>query len=109
MYKSYSDSYLMSMTKAQIIDCLRTAEHNFFATEQSFNQQMENVKDWQPVIHAHWIPQFVSRRGLSYLFMCSNCNECTSTNNRVLNCSDKFCKHCGAKMDGKDGEKNGKP
>lgn len=33
-YKAYSDSYLMSLTKAQIIELLRVAEHNFFATEE---------------------------------------------------------------------------
>lgn len=36
-YKTYSDSYLMSLTKAQIIELLRVAEHNFFATEEAFN------------------------------------------------------------------------
>lgn len=36
-YKSYSDSYLMSLTKAQIIELLRVAEHNFFATEEALN------------------------------------------------------------------------
>lgn len=37
MYKAYSDSYLMSLTKAEIIELLRTAEHNFFATEEALN------------------------------------------------------------------------
>lgn len=36
-YKAYSDSYLMSLTKAQIIELLRIAEHNFFATEEALN------------------------------------------------------------------------
>lgn len=36
-YKTYSDKYLMSLTKAQIIELLRTAEHNFFATEEVLN------------------------------------------------------------------------
>lgn len=36
-YKAYSDSYLMSLTKAQIIELLRVAEHNFFATEEALN------------------------------------------------------------------------
>jgi len=36
-YKSYSDSYLMSLTKAQIIELLRVAEHNFFVTEEALN------------------------------------------------------------------------
>ena len=36
-YKAYSDSYLMSLTKAQIIELLRVAESNFFATEEALN------------------------------------------------------------------------
>ena len=36
-YKAYSDSYLMSLTKAEIIELLRIAEHNFFATEEALN------------------------------------------------------------------------
>ena len=36
-YKAYSDSYLMSLTKTQIIELLRIAEHNFFATEEALN------------------------------------------------------------------------
>ena len=36
-YKAYSDSYLMSLTKAQVIELLRVAEHNFFATEEALN------------------------------------------------------------------------
>lgn len=36
-YKAYSDNYLMSLTKPQIIELLRTAEHNFFATEEALN------------------------------------------------------------------------
>lgn len=36
-YKAYSDSYLMSLTKAEIIELLRVAEHNFFVTEEALN------------------------------------------------------------------------
>ena len=36
-YKAYSDGYLMSLTKPQIIELLRTAEHNFFAVEEALN------------------------------------------------------------------------
>lgn len=36
-YKAYSDSYLMSLTKPQIIELLRVTEHNFFATEEALN------------------------------------------------------------------------
>lgn len=40
-YKAYSDSYLMSLTKAQIIELLRIAEHNFFATEEALNNSVK--------------------------------------------------------------------
>ena len=36
-YKVYSDSYLMSLTKAQIIALLRVAEHNSLVTEEALN------------------------------------------------------------------------
>lgn len=34
MYKVYSDSYLKSMKKEEIIDLLRCAEHNWQAAEE---------------------------------------------------------------------------
>ncbi|WP_298653033.1 hypothetical protein [uncultured Eubacterium sp.] len=43
-YKAKSDSYLMKMTKAEIIEELRTAEHNFFATEEAFHNATESAK-----------------------------------------------------------------
>lgn len=45
-----------------------------------------------------WIPQFVSSRGLTDKFMCSVCNTISYTNHKYLNCSYKYCRHCGAKM-----------
>lgn len=36
-YKAYSDGYLMSLTKTEIIELLRVAEHNFFTTEEALN------------------------------------------------------------------------
>lgn len=44
-YKAYSDSYLMSLTKAQIIELLRVAEHNFFATEEALNNSAKAGMD----------------------------------------------------------------
>lgn len=43
-YKAKSDSYLMKMTKAEIIEELRTAEHNFFATEEAYHNATESAK-----------------------------------------------------------------
>ena len=36
-YKAYSDNYLVSLTKEQVIELLRVAEHNFFATKEALN------------------------------------------------------------------------
>ena len=40
-YKAYSDSYLMSLTKAQVIELLRTAEHDFFTTEEALKNSVK--------------------------------------------------------------------
>lgn len=44
MYKPLADSTLMGMTKKEIIEQLRIAEHNFKAMEETVNQQAENFK-----------------------------------------------------------------
>lgn len=43
MYKPLSDSTLMSMTKKQIIEYLRIAEHNERVTQEQIEQQYKNV------------------------------------------------------------------
>lgn len=48
-YKPLADSTLSRMTKAEIIEILRCAEHNAQVFEETLNQHIENVKDWQPV------------------------------------------------------------
>ncbi len=45
-YKVYSDSYLMSLTKKQLIEILRTAEHNFKTTEQALNNSAKVGKEY---------------------------------------------------------------
>lgn len=49
--KKYSDSTLMGMTKAELIEQLRCAEHNREVAEEALAQQAENLKDWEPVVH----------------------------------------------------------
>lgn len=46
LYKSYSDSYLMSLTKSQIIEILRVAEHNFFATEEALKNSAKSGQEY---------------------------------------------------------------
>lgn len=52
-YKRYSDSTLMRMTKADLIEQLRVAEYNRDVAESFLAQQAENLKDWEPVRHGH--------------------------------------------------------
>lgn len=54
--KRHSDSTLMHMTKAELIEYVRMAEHNQDAAETGMRQQAENLKDWEPVRHGHWMP-----------------------------------------------------
>ena len=58
--------------------------------------------DVAPVRHAHWIPQFVSKRGLSDHFMCSECAESSFASHKVRMIKYDYCPNCGAKMDGED-------
>lgn len=97
-YKEYSDSYLMSLAKSDIIKQLRCAEHNFKATEQMFDQHMENVKSWEPVRHGHWIfKQRISENCIRY--SCSVCNRWVQ-DGEGKNPVERYpyC-HCGARMD----------
>lgn len=88
MYKPLADSTLHSMTKKEIIELLRTAEHNAKVSQEWVAQQAENLKDWKPVVHGKWI------EGPSNPY----CSEC------FVECRDEtpFCPNCGAKMDGGD-------
>lgn len=45
-YKPKSDSYLMQMTKAEIIAELRVAEHNFFAMEKALENSAKVGKEF---------------------------------------------------------------
>lgn len=44
-YKRYSDSTLMRMTKADLIEQLRVAEYNRDVAEEFLSRQTENMKD----------------------------------------------------------------
>lgn len=47
--KRHSDATLMGMTKKQLVEYVRMAEHNQQAAEAALEQQAQNVKDWEPV------------------------------------------------------------
>lgn len=100
-YKVYKTSYLMKLTKAELIDILRTAEHNYLATEEALNNSAEYGKgllkelealkkaDLQPVKHGKWIEDSI----LTTFYTCSNCKSYR------YNKYD-YCPNCGARMDG---------
>ena len=50
MYKPLADSTLHSMAKKELIELLRTAEHNAKVSQEWVAQQAENIKDWAPVV-----------------------------------------------------------
>lgn len=58
--------------------------------------------DADPVVHAHWIPEFPNKRtGKAYWHVCSECGK-SVYNNRQVSIDEMryyFCPHCGAKMD----------
>lgn len=99
--KRYSDSTLMRMTKAELIEMLRVAEHNQDVLEDAIAQIDKNIKYWEPVRHGNWI-----KRG----YVCGEteyeCSECHETEWRTSASRMKWCMFCGAKMDG--GNDNGK-
>ncbi len=90
-YKPYSDSTLMSMTKPQIIEVLRIAENNYFAANETLNQQAENMKDWQPVKHAR-VKESGWYEGYGDGGKCFSCGH-----ENLL--SAKYCNECGAIFD----------
>lgn len=101
MHKPLADSTLMGMTKKEIIEQLRIAEHNFKAMEETVNQQAENFKKLlaEERKHGHWIEH-------PTLFGTWVCSECGMTIYNFYK-ADKlyiYCPKCGAKM---DGENNG--
>lgn len=47
--KRYSTATLMCMTKKELVDYVRVVEHNESVARETLLQQVENVKDWEPV------------------------------------------------------------
>lgn len=91
MYKPLADSTLLRMPKKEIIELLRTAEHNAKVSQEWVNQQAENLKDWEPVVHGRWIP-FHSEIAVDIQY-CSACEVGFAA-------KTDYCPNCGAIMDG---------
>lgn len=93
MYKPLADSTLMSMTKKEIIEQLRIAEHNHRAMEETVNQQAENFIKLlaEERKHGHWIGKPIP--GYSIV----RCSVCFAFANNIERLN--YCPNCGAKMD----------
>lgn len=98
MYKPLADSTLLNMTKKEIIELLRIAEHNAVVSQEWVAQQAENLKDWEPVVHCRDCKHFNHEH-----MECEN--EAVSTDHEggaqySLNFeSDDFCSY-GERKDG---------
>lgn len=68
MYKPLADSTLIRMPKKEIIELLRTAEHNAKVSQEYVAQQAENLKDWEPVVRCkdckHLVAVNVNGKGI---------------------------------------------
>lgn len=93
MYKPLADSTLMGMTKKEIIEQLRIAEHNYKGMKETVNQQAENFIKLlaEERKHGHWTKD-------------NKCSECgaqrpTQGINKWIYLDAKYCYACGTKMD----------
>lgn len=97
MYKPLADSTLMNMTKKEIIEQLRIAEHNFKAMKETVNQQAENCIKLlaEERKHGHWFdPEDDDGRTAWH---CSVCDYVVKTIGFYPNYN--YCPCCGARMD----------
>ena len=63
--------------------------------------ETEPGKDVNPVVHAHWIPEYPNKRtGKAYWHKCSECGRSVFDNRQVSidEMGYNFCPYCGAKM-----------
>ena len=87
MNRRLADSTLRNMTKAELIERLRIAEHNEEAIYELYNRQIKTVENWEPVRHGHLInPNPYGE--------CSICGYLIDIRQEY-----NYCPICGAKMD----------
>lgn len=94
-YRRYSDSTLMSLTKREIIELLRVAEHNYFVTDEALDNSAKAGRELAEKLdkHGRWI---FADDGYC---RCSECNQKAPSIEDEVTMTD-HCPHCGAKMDG---------
>ena len=91
--KPYSDSFLKHRTREELIEIIRCTEQNQQEAETALRQQYENTKDWEPVVHGHWITHNADDPFTVY-GECSACGFEQSLSDKL-----PYCPNCGAKMD----------
>lgn len=85
--KKLSDSTLMHMTKAELIEQLRCAEHNQSVAEERLAQQAENMKDWVPVVRCK------NCKYMSWNSVSDDAIMCTLTYDGFWRNTDDFCSY----------------
>ncbi len=105
MYKALADSTLMGMTKKEIIEQLRIAEHNYQAVKETVNQQAENVIKLlaEERKHGSWVTGENEDDG-DFIIKCSICGKRAPTDGDYRYYLSNYCPNCGAKMDGVENE-----
>ena len=100
MYKPLADSTLMGMTKKEIIEQLRIAEHNHRAMQETLNQQAENVIKLLAKERKHgcWVTGENEDDG-DFIIKCSICGKRAPTDGDYRYYLSNYCPHCGTKMD----------
>lgn len=93
-YKPYSDSHLMSLTKAQIIELLRVAEHNFFAAEEALNNSTKaGMEIAEKFDKAKELLKFAVE-DINFNTVCLNYDVCKVCAKRYsISCKEKFKWH----------------
>lgn len=99
--KRYSDSTLMRLTKKELVERVRMAEHNQDVAELALVQQAANMRDWEPRHKSQWRGrQLVSTDDVVVLefFIC---DRCFGSVGDIFSgdAAFRFCPWCGAKMD----------
>lgn len=94
MYKPLADSTLMGMTKKEIIEQLRIAEHNHRAMQETLNQQAENFIKLlaEERKHGHWTKD-------NKCSVCGAKRPTTDTASKWIYLDQRYCYNCGATMD----------
>lgn len=95
MKYTLSDSTLKRMTKAELIEQLRCAEHNYAVAQETIEQQVENFKNFEPVRHGRW--EWLGPNRIATDCMCGTCSACNVRSKYIVN--TMVCPNCGAKMD----------